>query len=464
MAIISISGRKGSGKDLVGKIIQLLTSQDYEAVVGHYGGDVEKALHQNSLVGLDAMSQSEWKIKKFADPLKDMVCILLGCTRKQLEDREFKNTPLKSAWTKYYFVYGEHLALETTRHPTYDDAFSELQEIANDDYNKDVMDLNFYLKEVHLTPREVLQLLGTDCVRDIIHPNAWVSSTLLKYHGDTEIWKDIEGYEGSYQISSFGNVRSLDRTITYGQGVGQYHNRRGQDLKISSYQDKYSTVGLSGTTHTVHSLVAKGFCSGFEQGKVVNHKDFNGKNNFYKNLEWVTQAENVTYSIKYGVGNVGTSQKDSKLDDKKVLEIKAMLKTKIFSQAFIAKQFEVSPTTITDIKKGRKWKHVGIKKPAPILPILPPDWIITDMRFPNELEAVKERDGITIRVNRSSHVVVMGGDAKDYTVAHNPVKRLHPSETALDNAEFDYTINNDGTIGDLIVEVERILRSEKIIK
>ena len=79
-----------------------------------------------------------------------------------------------------------------------------------------------------------------------------------------------------------------------------------------------------------------------------------------------------------------------------------------------------------------------------------PNWIITDMRFPNELEAVEEREGITIRVTR-------------------PVKkskntpRLHPSETALDKAEFDYEIINDGSIEDLIKKVREILVKEKLI-
>jgi hypothetical protein len=79
-----------------------------------------------------------------------------------------------------------------------------------------------------------------------------------------------------------------------------------------------------------------------------------------------------------------------------------------------------------------------------------PNWIITDMRFPNELEAVEEREGITIRVNRNN-----GTRAIDV----NP----HPSETALDDAEFDYVIENDGTIEDLVEKVREILIKEEII-
>jgi hypothetical protein len=79
-----------------------------------------------------------------------------------------------------------------------------------------------------------------------------------------------------------------------------------------------------------------------------------------------------------------------------------------------------------------------------------PNWIITDMRFPNELEAVVERKGITIRVNRNN-----GTRAIDI----NP----HPSETALDDAEFDYEIINDGSIDDLVEKVREILTKEGVI-
>lgn len=105
-----------------------------------------------------------------------------------------------------------------------------------------------------------------------------------------------------------------------------------------------------------------------------------------------------------------------------------------------------------------------------------PNWIITDMRFPNEMEAVKERDGITIRVVRYPKTVeVSRGPENVETIPFDPTNhkhmslwkgdssRLHPSETALDGAEFDYEIINDGTIEDLIEKVKEILIKENII-
>jgi hypothetical protein len=75
------------------------------------------------------------------------------------------------------------------------------------------------------------------------------------------------------------------------------------------------------------------------------------------------------------------------------------------------------------------------------------NWIITDVRFPNELQAVKDRKGISIRVIRRTTQGISN----------------HPSEIALDDAKFDYTIYNDGTIEELIEKVKQILIKEGII-
>jgi len=87
------------------------------------------------------------------------------------------------------------------------------------------------------------------------------------------------------------------------------------------------------------------------------------------------------------------------------------------------------------------------------VPLLHPKWIITDMRFPNEMDAVYKREGCTIRVVR------------DYALRGGPEdpKNLHPSETALDNSHFDYEIINDGTIEDLIEKVREILIREDLL-
>lgn len=80
-------------------------------------------------------------------------------------------------------------------------------------------------------------------------------------------------------------------------------------------------------------------------------------------------------------------------------------------------------------------------------------WIFTDVRFPNELEAIKKHNGITIRINR-------GLVERTGKLIQEPE---HISETALDDAKFDYIIENNGTIEELLEQVKKILIKEEII-
>ena len=83
MALIGVSGKISSGKDLVGQIIQFLTNTN-----GVTSWEAWKSLQ------CEGNKCSSFQIKKFADKLKDCVCLILGCTRTQLEDHEFKDKEL----------------------------------------------------------------------------------------------------------------------------------------------------------------------------------------------------------------------------------------------------------------------------------------------------------------------------------------------------------------------------------
>ena len=260
MGIIGISGKINSGKDTVGEIVQIISASPHftdEAVVRFLG---RPQLHPL------------WENKKFADKLKDMACMLLGCTREQLEDREFKEKELGEEW---WYIKQEVDKLL----------------ISYDKNNKILMHLidNTHHKLIKLTPRLLLQLLGTECGRQIIHPNIWVNALMSEYRTNFEA-KNVEEW--------------------------------GKDLR----------------------------------------------NN----------------------------------------------------------------------------------------------WIITDMRFPNELKAVKDREGITIRVNRKSFKWI---DPDEYEIqTGKKVERIveHESEKALDNAEFDYVIENDGELVDLVSKVREIMLKENL--
>jgi hypothetical protein len=108
-----------------------------------------------------------------------------------------------------------------------------------------------------------------------------------------EIYKDITGFEGFYQISNFGNVRSLDRTVQTKQGVKHFPGRQ---IKTSKHMRGYRNVALhkigSVTMRTVHRLVAETFIPNPNNLSQINHRNFDKTDNRVTNLEWMSPREN----------------------------------------------------------------------------------------------------------------------------------------------------------------------------
>ena len=265
--ILAVSGRIGSGKDTVGKIIQYLTSNE------------GKKMSYSSFCLLQERwyNHNDFIIKKFAGKLKQIVSILTGIPVEDLEKQEVKDSYLPEEWNKLMPYIGDFNYPPLTQYQKY-------------------------------TVRQLLQEIGTEAMRDVIHPNVWVNALFADYKPQNElitVWGD--------KINSRKVIRTLGGNL-------------------------YEVI-------------------------------------------------NSVY----------------------------------------------------------------------------PNWVITDLRFPNELDAIKQRGGITIRVNRpvenypENHK--FNGDTQSaIKIAHN-----HPSETALDNATFDYTIINDGSIEELIEKVKEILTKNQLI-
>jgi hypothetical protein len=114
-----------------------------------------------------------------------------------------------------------------------------------------------------------------------------------------EIWKDIKGYEGLYQISNLGRVKSLSRMVKY----KQYSKETTEKImKLSLNKRGYLYVGLckngSYERFRVHRLVALHFVPNPKEYSEVNHKDRIKTNNEVENLEWCSGKENVNHSIE----------------------------------------------------------------------------------------------------------------------------------------------------------------------
>lgn len=263
--LIGVSGKLQTGKDTITKIIQWLTFNQ----------------EHNTNIPFEKMDNyykaSNWKNVKFADKLKDCVCLILGCTREQLEDPEFKDDFLGKEWNKYkigYITYinSSEVTVVEKEYYIYEEFINAIKK-AKEDKQKYNIEIEI------LTPRKFLQLLGTECGRKIIHPNIWCIATFNDYK--PQHYRVVKDYSG-----------------------------------MPLYQE----------------------------------------------------------------------------------------------------------TTM-------------------------PKWIISDVRFPNEAEAIKDRNGILIRVERNT------GNTE-----------MHDSEIALDNYKnWDYVIDNNGTIEELIEKVRDILIKEKIL-
>lgn len=116
----------------------------------------------------------------------------------------------------------------------------------------------------------------------------------------TEIWKDITGYENSYQISNIGNVRSKDRVVLYIDKRKRIFP--GQTMKLNIDTKGYYKVNLRKNNKfkslRIHKLVAEHFLKKEIGKNIVNHKDGNKLNNCVDNLEFVTISENTIHAIR----------------------------------------------------------------------------------------------------------------------------------------------------------------------
>lgn len=207
--IIGISGKIGSGKDTVGKILQYLNcSPPSVDKIDHMMKFITDGKHESNLD-----IASNYQIKKYADKLKDIVCLLIGCTREQLEDREFKEKELGEEWDQYE---GDALYKQYTGSRN---GFDELLFNSKGNFKPVIEnpimiaeELRFrYIAQIgdtfKLTPRKLLQLLGTECGREILHPQIWVNALFADYEKDSEwIVTDVRFPNEAQAIKDRGGV------------------------------------------------------------------------------------------------------------------------------------------------------------------------------------------------------------------------------------------------------------------
>jgi len=167
-----------------------------------------------------------------------------------------------------------------------------------------------------------------------------------------EIWKDIMGFEGFYQVSNLGKVFSRRSNKI----LKTYVNNSGYeciDLRVNNKRYK----------DTVHRLVARAFCDGYEEGKVVNHIDTNRLHNAASNLEWMTYKESIQEMKDRGALNTHKAREALK----KVVHKKVDMYTKdgstyirTFNSLKEAAEITGAPQThLSSVVKGRRFSTGG---------------------------------------------------------------------------------------------------------
>ena len=169
--ILSISGKIGSGKDTVGNILQILIDMPHfsnKAVIEYLDKKDINYSYEN---------------KKFADKLKDIVCLLIGCTKEQLEDRDFKETSLGEEWTRYSVANG--FWSHSDNNPSHKRMDSK--QCSKAEYENEVkVNWQTAYKTVY-TPRLLLQHIGTELFRNQIIDGIQVNALMIEYKPKKEL-------------------------------------------------------------------------------------------------------------------------------------------------------------------------------------------------------------------------------------------------------------------------------------
>ena len=181
----------------------------------------------------------------------------------------------------------------------------------------------------------------------------------------TERWLPVVGFEGFYEVSDLGRVRSLDRIIT----LHRYDGHTGEEMWVS-YKMKgrilkpelrkntgylYVMLGRKTRHRAIHRLVLEAFVGPCPEGQEARHLDDLGAHNELSNLLWGTRADNQHDAIRNGRSPIGEAKHGAKLKAADIPSIRARLM--VDGCAAIAKDYHVSETAIRNIKVGRSWSH-----------------------------------------------------------------------------------------------------------
>lgn len=176
-----------------------------------------------------------------------------------------------------------------------------------------------------------------------------------------EIWRDIKGYEGSYQVSNLGRIKSLDRYI-WCKSNKSYSLFKGKIHKLDTKDKKYAQIGIwlnsECSKYLIHRLVAIAFIPNPNDYPEVNHKDADKLNNNAENLEWCTHLQNqrdAKLKGLYADMPKGINRYNAKLNDSAVRHIRQ----KVLKNGEYVKLYGIAKSTISMIQScPERWRHI----------------------------------------------------------------------------------------------------------
>jgi hypothetical protein len=173
-----------------------------------------------------------------------------------------------------------------------------------------------------------------------------------------ETWKPVAGYEGSYEVSDRGNVRSVDRLVHFSDGRVRRYKSQARTHHTDNFGYKKVTLKVNGASWRahIHVLVAEAFIGPRPDGMVVCHCDGDHLNNRPGNLRYDTVQGNIDDTERHGTRAKGERQGAAILTADRVKAIRA-LRGKL-TQQDIADRFGTSKTNVCNIQRGNRWQHL----------------------------------------------------------------------------------------------------------
>ena len=440
--LIAVSGRIGSGKDTVGKILQYLSS------FNKYSNSNIKTLIENYNAKDLYPHFSNYQIKKYADKLKDIVCLLIGCDREELEDRKFKEKELGEEWWKWEITFEGNFE-------------GYIDYVGNEKHYEDEYMIESHL--IKLTPRKLLQLLGTEEGREILHPNIWVNALFADYQPLTDITTS-NIYRDDRLQHGYKNTRIWRA----------YHNikQRCNNPKHPRYND-YGGRGITMCdewSNSIESFINWAKEKGYNDNLTIDRIDNDGG-----------YSPNNCRVVTYSVQSTNTkTRKDNSSGYRGVSKDKHGWRASIQ----INKKRKFLGYFNTAEQASESYEEAFLERENLYLEenktnLIYPSWLVTDVRFPNEAQAIKDRGGIIVRVNRGGFNITDGKEIVSNVIETDDLRgydefvyqdeasviyrtsdwervKEHHSETALDDYEFDHVIDNDRSIEELVEKVKQL--------